>query len=52
MISPRVFIIGMVLCSCTVYAAESPKGDLNGDLRVDLSDFAILADEWLMKIEE
>ncbi len=38
---------GMILCACAVQAAESPPGDLNGDLRVDFTDLAILADHWL-----
>src|SRR5210317_1104502 len=40
-------LLGIILCSCPLYAAESPPGDLNGDLRVDLADFAIMADHWL-----
>jgi hypothetical protein len=42
-----MWIIGLIVCTCTVQAAESPPGDLNGDLRVDFSDLAILADHWL-----
>jgi L-ascorbate metabolism protein UlaG (beta-lactamase superfamily) len=45
--SLHIGIVGMILCSFGLKAAESPKGDLNGDLRVDFSDFAILADHWL-----
>jgi len=39
--------MGIVLHTGGLLAAESPKGDLNGDLRVDLADFAIMADHWL-----
>ncbi len=42
-----MWIIGLIVCTCTVQAAESPPGDLNGDLRVDLYGLAVLADHWL-----
>ena len=42
-----IWTLEMMLFSCGLHAAESPKGDLNGDLRVDFSDFVILADHWL-----
>jgi len=32
----------------TVHAGERLRADLNGDLRVDWRDFAVLADEWLL----
>ena len=45
--SLHLTIMGIILAACPLQAAESPIGDLNGDLRVDLTDFAMLADHWL-----
>lgn len=37
----------IILLVSLLIIAACPKGDLNDDCRVDLRDFAILADNWL-----
>lgn len=47
--SYTTFIVTVLLVSCLSLScfAECPSADLTGDCRVDLKDFAVLADGWM-----
>ncbi|MBN1816562.1 MAG: family 10 glycosylhydrolase [Sedimentisphaerales bacterium] len=45
----RSALLVMLVCAIGLTcAADCPAPDLNGDCRVDMADFAVLVDQWLM----
>ncbi|MBI9019437.1 MAG: formylglycine-generating enzyme family protein [Phycisphaerae bacterium] len=47
MFEKSVLFFLMVVFSCSFCFADCPRSDVNGDCKVDLEDFAIMASEWL-----
>ena len=43
----HLYVILLVFLAASVLHAACPVGDMNNDCRIDISDFAIIADLWM-----